>query len=125
MKRLPPELEQAVHTLNEAVKQSPPLRSYAEALAKMEADRSATGLLDELERVQTDIRVRESDSGITQADTVRLRQLQADVQAHPAIAAFLEADQEARAYLSQVNGLISDLIGIDFASLGRPKGCCQ
>ncbi len=124
MKKLPPELKQAVQTLSEAVKQAPPLRAYTEALAKMEADRSATDLLDELQRVQADLRVRQSNGGITQADTVRLRQLQAGVQAHPTIAAFLAADQAAKAYLPQVNNLISDLIGIDFASLGRIKGCC-
>jgi cell fate (sporulation/competence/biofilm development) regulator YlbF (YheA/YmcA/DUF963 family) len=124
MKKLPPELKQAVQTLNAALKQSPPLRAYADALAKMEADPSATGLLDELQRVQADLRVRQSNGGVTLADTARLRQLQADVQTHPTIAGFLAADREAKAYLPQVNQLISDLIGIDFASLGRTKGCC-
>lgn len=124
MKKLSLELKQAVHALNETLKQSPPLRAYVEALAKMEADPSATGLLDELQRVQADLRVRQSNGGVTSADTARLRQLQADVQAHPTIAAFLAADREAKAYLPQVNDLISDLIGIDFASLGRTKACC-
>ncbi len=124
MKKLPPELKQAGQTLSEAVKQAPPLWAYAEALAKMDADRSATELLDELQRVQADLRVRQSNGGITQADTARLRQLQADVQAHPMIAAFLTADRAAKAYLPQVNQHISNLIGIDFASLGRTQGCC-
>jgi cell fate (sporulation/competence/biofilm development) regulator YlbF (YheA/YmcA/DUF963 family) len=124
MKELSPELKHAVQTLNEALTQSPPLRSYADALAKMKADPSATGLLDELERVQADLRVRQSNGGITQADTARLRQLQADVQAHPTIAAFLAVDQAVKGYMPQVNKFISDLIGIDFASLGRTKGCC-
>lgn len=124
MEKLRPELKQAVQTLNETLKRAPPLRTYADALARMEADASATGLLDELQRVQADLRVRQSNGGVTQADTARLRQLQADVQAHPTIAAFLAADREAKAYLPRVNQLISDLIGIDFASLGRSKGCC-
>lgn len=124
MNKLPPELVQAVQTLSEAVKQSPPLRAYAQALAKMEADRSATDLLDELQRVQADLRARQSNGGITQADTAHLRQLQAEVQARPTIAAFLAADQAAKAYLPQVNQHISDLIGIDFASLGRSQRCC-
>ncbi len=124
MKKLTPELQQAVQTLNAALKESPPLRMYTAALVKMEADPSATGLLDELQRVQADLRVRQSNGSITHEDTARLRQLQADVQAHPKIAAFLAADQEAKTYLPVVNNLISDLIGIDFASLGRIKGCC-
>lgn len=90
----------------------------------MEADRRATNLLDALQRVQADLRVRQSNGGITQADTACLRHLQAEVQAYPTIAAFLAADQAAKAYLPQVNQHISDLIGIDFASLGRTQGCC-
>ena len=124
MKELPLELTQAVQTLSDALKETPPLRAYADALAKMEADASATALLDELQRVQADIRIRQSNGGVTKEDTARLRELQSNVQTHPTIAAFLAADLEAKASLPQVNRIISDLIGIDFVSLGRTKACC-
>ncbi len=125
MKPLQPELEQAVQALNTALKQASPLQAYNDTLSKMEDDASATQLLDELQRVQSDLRRRQSDGGISEADTARLHQLQADVQAHPTIAAFLAADQAAKVYLVQLNQFISDLLGIDFAALGRPKsGCC-
>ncbi len=123
MKELAPELKQATQNLGNALKNVPVLRTYADALAKMEADVHATALLDELQRTQADIRTRQSNGGVTAADTARLRQLQADVQAHPTIAAFLAADQQAKAYLPQVNQAISKLIGIDFASLGRVSEC--
>ena len=124
MKELPPELKHATQNLGDALKNSPALRAYADALAKMEADVNATALLDDLQRLQADIRTRQSNGGVTADDTVRLRRLQADVQAHPTIATFLAADQQAKAYLPQVNQTISSLLGIDFASLGRVSGCC-
>ncbi len=124
MTELRPELKQASGKLVQALEQSAPFRAYVQALTKMEADPSATALLDELQHVQQDVRVRQGDGSVTQEDTARLRQLQSAVQSHPAIAAFLAADLEVKAFLPQVNGLISDLIGIDFASLGRTQGCC-
>ena len=124
MKELSSEMKQAVQNLGNALKSTPLLRAYADAISKMTVDAQATALLDELQRVQADIRVHQSNGGVTQQDTERLRQLQFDVQAHPTIAAFLAADQQAKAYLPQVNQAISDLLGIDFASLGRVSGCC-
>ncbi len=125
MKPLQPELEQALQAMTAALKQSPTLRAYNDTLAKMEDDASATQLLDELQQVQADLRRRQANGAIAEADAARLRQLQADVQAHPTIAAFLAADQAAKVYLIQLNQFISDLLGIDFAALGRAKsGCC-
>ena len=124
MKELPPELKQATQNLSNALKNVPALRAYADAIARMETDAQAKALLDELQRLQADIRTRQSDGEVTADDTVRLRRLQADVQAHPTIATFLAADQQAKAYLPQVNRTISSLLGIDFASLGRVSGCC-
>jgi cell fate (sporulation/competence/biofilm development) regulator YlbF (YheA/YmcA/DUF963 family) len=120
---LRPELKQAAQNLGNALKNTPPLRAYADAAAKMEADAQATALLDELQRAQSDVRVRQSNGGVTQDDIARLRQLQYQVQTHPTIAAFIEAQQEATAYLPQVNQEISQLLGIDFASLGRVNTC--
>ena len=124
MKELPPELKQATQNLGSALKNSVSLRADADAIAKMEADVQATALLDELQRVQSDVRVRQPKGEVTADEIARLRQLQSQVQAHPTIAAFLVTDQQAKAYLPQVNQAISNLLGIDFASLGRVSGCC-
>lgn len=123
MKELRPEVKRAAQVLGDALKNTPPLRSYSDAAAKMESDAQATALLDELQRVQSDVRVRQSNGGISEADIARLRQLQYDVQTHPTIAAFVEAQQVATAYLPKVNDEIIQLLGIDFATLGRVNTC--
>jgi len=124
MKELPPELKQAALQLGSALKDTASLRAYADARVQMNAYAQATGLLDKLQRAQADLRVRQLNGGVTADDIARLRQLQSEVQSHPTIAAFLAADQQAKAYLPQVNQAISDLLSIDFASLGRVQGCC-
>jgi cell fate (sporulation/competence/biofilm development) regulator YlbF (YheA/YmcA/DUF963 family) len=121
MKELPPELKQAALQLGSALKNTAPLRTYADARVQMKADTQATALLDELQRAQADVR---QSNGVTADDIARLRQVQSEVQSHPTIAAFIAAEQKAKAYLPQVNQAISDLLGIDFASLGRVQGCC-
>ena len=123
MKELRPEVKQAAQVLGDALKNTPPLHAYEEAAAKMATDTRATALLDELERVQADFRVRQSNGGISQADIARLRQLQNDVQTNPTIAAFIEAQQVATAFFPEVNQEISQLLGIDFASLAAPASC--
>jgi cell fate (sporulation/competence/biofilm development) regulator YlbF (YheA/YmcA/DUF963 family) len=124
MKELQPNLKHATQDLGNALKNTPSLRAYLGAKERMATDAQAIALLDEFQRVQSDIRVRQSDSSLTQADLTRLRQLQSDVQTNPTIAAFGAAEQEAKSYVRQVNLVISDLLGIDFASLGRVSGCC-
>ncbi len=123
MKELRPELKEAAQNLGNGLKNTPVLRAYADALTTMTADTEATILLDQLQELQADIRVRQSNGGVVQEDLVRLRQLQSQVQAHPTIAAFIEAQEQATAYLPQVNQEISQLLGIDFASLAAPASC--
>ena len=124
MKELPPELKQVTQNLGNALRNTSPLCAYADAHTQMNADAQATALLDELQRVQTNMRARQSNGGVAADDIARLRRLQSDVQSHPTIAAFTVADQQVKAYLPKVNQAISDLLGIDFASLGRISGCC-
>ncbi len=120
---LKPELKQAVQALGSALKEAPALHAYYEATARLEADRQATGLLDELQRVQADIRTRQVKGAVSQADLGRLRQLQGDVQSNRTIAAFFEAEQIATLCLREVNQEISQLLGVDFATLGRVNTC--
>ncbi len=91
MKILHPELAQAARTLGNAIAQTKPLREYREATDRLAGDREATALLDELQRMQADIRLRQNNGSVTAADLARLRDLQSRVKSHPTIAAFGEA----------------------------------
>ena len=123
VKELQTEVKQAAQALGDALKDTPTLRAYAQASARLEADADASGLLDELGRVQADLRIRQSNGGISQTDIAHLRRLQSDVQSNPTIAAYVEAQQMATFYLPEVNQAISEMLGVDFASLGRVNTC--
>ncbi len=124
MGELRPEVKTAAQALGHALKTTAPLDEYARVTARLEVDGEATGLLDELQRVQAEVRLRQNDSGVSPADLERLRYLQSTVRAQPAIAAFIEAQSQAQVFLRQVNLEISERLGVDFATLGRVSNCC-
>jgi len=117
-------LQQATEQLGRALRTSAPVRAYLDASTDMETDIEATGLLDELAQRQAALRVKQNDSGLSQADIDGLRALQFRFQTQPTIATYLQAQQDLRALLPQINYEISQLLGVDFAALARKSGCC-
>ncbi len=118
-----PELKQAARALGQALNNTSTLRAYAGASNQLAADTEATGLLDELQRVQADVRTRQSDGDVTQAELERLRQLQNQVRSNHTIIAFMEAEHNVTLSLPEVNQEISQLLGVNFAQLGRVNKC--
>lgn len=117
-------LQQATEQLGRALRASAPVRAYLDASTDMETDIEATGLLDELAQRQAALRVKQNDGGLSQADIDGLRALQFRFQTQPTIATYLQAQQDLRALLPQINYEISQLLGVDFAALARKSGCC-
>ena len=117
-------LQQATEQLGRALRASAPMKAYLDASTNLETDVEATGLLDELAQRQAALRVKQNDGGLTQAAIDDLRALQFRDQTQPTIAAYLQAQQDVRALLPQINYEISQLLGVDFAALARKSGCC-
>jgi cell fate (sporulation/competence/biofilm development) regulator YlbF (YheA/YmcA/DUF963 family) len=117
-------LEQATEQLGRALRASTPMKAYLDAGASLKTDAEAMSLLDELAQRQALLRVKQNAGGPTQADIDDLRALQFRVQAQPTIAVYLQAQQDLRALLPQINYEISQLLGVDFAMLARKSGCC-
>ncbi len=124
MKTINRELAEAARALGTALAQTAPIREYREATDRMASDSQATALLDELQQVQADTRVRQNNGKVTRQEIEHLRDLQSRVQVHPSIVAFMQAQLQAQAYLPAVNRELSDLLGVDFATLGRVSNCC-
>ncbi len=117
-------VQQAAERLGQALGASAPVRAHFDANAALEADAEATAMLDAIAQRQAELRVKQNDGGLTEADLDALRALQSRVQAQPTIAAYLQTSQGLRALLSQVNQEISQLLAVDFAGLARKSGCC-
>lgn len=120
---LPPALLEATENLALTLLASEPVVAYHRAKAHLDSDPEARELLERFSTAQRDLRQRQGNSGVTQADMDRLRTLQNAVQSNRIIMSYAETQQAAIAYLPEVNQEISQLIGVDFASLAGPASC--
>lgn len=124
MDTLSPELREAIAALGAAVRDLPALRAYKEATARMRADRDVVNLLDQLQGLQAELRVKQASGLVTREDIARLRHLQQAVQMEPAFTALMAAQTAAQACLPPINQEISRMLGIDFVALAAPAGGC-
>jgi cell fate (sporulation/competence/biofilm development) regulator YlbF (YheA/YmcA/DUF963 family) len=120
---IPPELIGATDELIQNLIASEPFRKYKRAQTQMHSDPHARALLEHLSALQTEIRRKQSDGGVTQEDLKNLRAAQAEVQSNDTIIAYATSQQEAIGFLREINQEISQLLGVDFASLARQKTC--
>jgi cell fate (sporulation/competence/biofilm development) regulator YlbF (YheA/YmcA/DUF963 family) len=120
---LPENISNAAEQLAAAILRVEPISAYQQAKARMDADLEAHELLERLSKAQADLRERHTQNTVTQADVEQLRALQRQVQSNPMIMDYAETQQKAIAYLPEVNQEISQLLGVDFASLAGPASC--
>ena len=120
---LPPDLLEATEALALTLLSAEPVMVYHRAKAALESDPEARSLLERFSTAQRDVRMRQANGGVGQAEIDRLRTLQREVQSNRVIMEYAESQQVAIAYLPAVNAEISQLIGVDFASLAGPASC--
>src|SRR5512133_3510968 len=123
---LPAALLEATSRLSENLAQSEPsLRSRA-AEARLNADAEAQQLLKDLSELQQSVRSRQyapqGAGAVSEKDLKRLRELQTAVGNNEVIQDYGMTQQLAASFLREVNQAISQLLGIDFASLARRSG---
>lgn len=115
---------EATSALAENLAQSEPILRFRAAEGKLNADPEALQLLAELSELQQKIRSRQNSDPITELEIKRLRALQSAVGANETIQDYRVTQELAVAFLQDVNQEISQLLGIDFASLTRRSGGC-
>ncbi len=116
---------EAAQSLAENLAQSEPFLRYKAAADKYNLDAEAGRLVAELSDLQQSIRSRQYNGGISERDLKRLRELQMAARLNATILEYNASQAEAIEFLREVNQEISQLVGIDFASLTRrSSGCC-
>ncbi|HEX7975422.1 MAG TPA: YlbF family regulator [Anaerolineales bacterium] len=120
---LPDEVLKAAEQLADAILQAEPVAAYQQARARLDGDAQARELLEHFIKTQSELRRRQSRNAVTQSDVDDLRALQRQVQANRIIVDYAETQQAAIAFLPSVNQEISQLLGVDFASLAGPSSC--
>lgn len=123
--RVPVTMLEVASNLAENLAQSEPFLRYKAAEEKLTADTGAQNLLAELSELQQTVRAQQYAGGISESQLKRLRELQTAANQNETIQEYGLAQEYAVAFLREVNQEISQLIGIDFASLTRrSSGCC-
>ncbi len=115
---------EATYALADNLMQSEPFLQYQQADLKLHADREVMRLLEEFSELQQKIRAQQLSVGIAEGDIKRLRELQSAIGANETYREQAYARQMAVALLQEVNEEISNLLGVDFASLTRRSGGC-
>lgn len=116
-------LETAVNNLAASIQYTEPVNKYLTARDIYEKDPDARKVMEELSEHQKLIRQKQTNNSITADDLQKLRSLQVKAQENKAISSFAFAQQEAIGHLREINTEISNLLGIDFASLAK-NTCC-
>jgi len=115
---LNPTVEAAAREFALKLRASPPIATFWQAKERMEADEEAQRLLAELQQRQQALMLKQQiGSSITQEEIDALRRLQWEAQSNPVIMGYVQAQQQALAFVPQVNMEISQLLGFDFGGL--------
>ena len=122
---VPNTLLEATSQLAENLVQSEQFMRLQEAVRKLQSDKEATSLLAEFSGLQQKIRGQQRSTQISEEDIKRLRELQNAIMANDTIQEKELTEEYAAAFLREVNQEISNMLGVDFASLARrSSGCC-
>ena len=118
-------LLEATSNLAENLTQSDAFLRFKAAEGKMNANQEALRLLAEFSELQQKIRTQQYSGANAESDIKRLRALQSAIGTNETIQDYELTKELAVAFLREVNQEISQLLGIDFASLARrSSGCC-
>ena len=121
---IPTRVLEATSVLAQNLLKSESLIQYQEAERKLQADKTAMQLLTDISGLQQQIRSQQHNGSLSESDINRLRELQLSISTNDAIMKYNLAKQMAESLLKEVNQEISQLMGIDFASLTRRSGGC-
>lgn len=121
--QIPPALLEATEALGASLASSPPFVAYRLAQARLEDDERARALLNHMAEVERDVRKRQADGTLTRDDIDRVRAAQNETWSDPAVMELATAQRGATAYLPQIDGLITELLGVDIAALAGAGGC--
>lgn len=118
-------LLEATSQLAENLVKSEQFLRFLEASRKFQNDNKATALLTEFSILQQKLRVQQRSTPVSEEDIKRLRELQNEIMTNETIQEKDLAEEYAVAFLREVNQEISNMLGVDFASLARrSSGCC-
>jgi cell fate (sporulation/competence/biofilm development) regulator YlbF (YheA/YmcA/DUF963 family) len=120
---LSPQLQEATQSLIDNLLASEAFVRYQNARVSFNADHEAHDLMDQLAKSQARLRQKQSGGEVNQAEIDSLRLLQQRAQHNSVIVAYAQSQEEAVNFLREINGEISQLLGINFATFANHATC--
>lgn len=120
---LSPQLQEATQSLIDNLVASEPFLNYQQARTRLNQDSEAHALLERLSHSQAKLRKKQADGGVNQAEIDSLRLLQQRVQRNLVILDYAQSQQDAVTFLREINNEISQLLGVNFATLANHATC--
>lgn len=119
------ELFEATSDLAESLRQSETVLRFTKANQALTNNQQAQQLLDEAADLQQKIYAKDASREFMKENFPRLRELQNQIATSPVLQEQYQAQEMAIQFLREINQEISQLLGIDFASLTRrPEASC-
>lgn len=120
---LSPQLQEATQSFIDHLLASEAFMHYQEARKLMSEDKEAHTLMERLSNAQATVRQQQATGNVGQAEVDSLRLIQQTALRNPVILDYAQAQQEVVEFLREINGEISQLLGIDFASFANHATC--
>jgi cell fate (sporulation/competence/biofilm development) regulator YlbF (YheA/YmcA/DUF963 family) len=120
---LSPELQEATQSFIENLLASEAFMHYQDARKLMSEDEEARTLMERLSNAQATVRQKQASGNVGQAEVDSLRLIQQRALRNQVILDYAQSQQEAVDFLREINGEISQLLGIDFASFANHATC--
>lgn len=124
MQTIPPSMQEATEALVGNLQACEAFVHLRQAQARLNDDAQACALLEQMSQAQAELRKKQASGSVTQAEIDALRSLQEQVQGSTVITAYARAQENAVNFLREINGEISQLLGINFAVFANRSTCC-
>ena len=118
-----PEMQEATQSFIENLLTSEAFIHYQEARKLISEDEEARTLMERLSHAQAIVRQQQASGNVSQAEVDSLRLFQQTALRDAVILDYAQAQQEIVEILREINGEISQLLGIDFASFANHATC--
>lgn len=117
-------LREAAQRLGQVLRLTPEMAAYQAALADYQGNAALMTQVRRYQTVRREFEQAQYRGGLTQDLLNELRQLQSEINGHPAVTRVVDAQEAAKGPAQQANEVIREVLGIDFAANAGGGGCC-
>jgi len=109
-----------------ALKAIPSIQRFVAAQHRFQADPEVQRLLADVQHKAETFQRGQQSGTLREEQIQQVRDAQARFYDHPLAQEFLQARDAAATFLQETNGVISEILGVDFGGrAGRVRGCCE